>query len=629
MRGNQIILATVTGLLAGSVGAVLQVDTAKAASPKTVVNVAFKPTNETDLTNYVYNTVDPTSGDFHHYLTPSEFAAKFGQSASYVQSFEEYLKPYHVSAYVYPGNLAMKVEGSKTNLRKAFKAKFTQPHKNQTPVTKYTLPGNLSDKVVAVIGLYTEKPANKKSKATKKATAHQKAALMTRYDADVPNSDQKPDTSLPSNAFSEKFGADKFTSSYNLTPLLNKVLQGQGQRIGIISGSDVKDSDLTTYWNQVGVDTNLNQIHRIYTADDQANVEKVLKLGLTPTQIESTLDVQSATAVAPKADIDLYIGESIDTTTSTSAQYGAFMQAIADNVDKQLTSSFSSSIEMAAYWNDQSATMMQYNEAFNLMLEQAAAQGITVFRASGDNGPWIKSTAKENHMASTSPYQVMVGGTTLPYQKIIDSKLITVPKERAWGDTHSGKASDGEFPGSGGGFSALNPTPRYQQGVSGVNTFRAENFLNFKNGKHTINPHPHLIFGTGNSRNLPDVSGNADPQTGYATYVSGDRVSVKGEKIIRKPMKIWMVSGGTSYTSPQMAAANAVINSGRQTPVGFWNPQIYKFAQESDSPFTVLDDADNNNNLYYTGQPGKLYNQATGLGTIDSDQLAAKFASED
>lgn len=78
-----------------------------------------------------------------------------------------------------------------------------------------------------------------------------------------------------------------------------------------------------------------------------------------------------------------------------------------------------------------------------------------------------------------------------------------------------------------------------------------------------------------------------------------------------------------------MAAANAVINSGRQTPVGFWNPQIYKFAQESDSPFTVLDDADNNNNLYYTGQPGKLYNQATGLGTIDFDQLAAKFASED
>ncbi|ORN38926.1 hypothetical protein FAM23282_01963 [Lentilactobacillus parabuchneri] len=77
-----------------------------------------------------------------------------------------------------------------------------------------------------------------------------------------------------------------------------------------------------------------------------------------------------------------------------------------------------------------------------------------------------------------------------------------------------------------------------------------------------------------------------------------------------------------------MAGANAVMNSGRDTPLGFWNPQIYKFATESDSPFNVLDDADNNNNLYYTGQPGKLYNQATGLGTINFDKLFSKFQSE-
>lgn len=77
-----------------------------------------------------------------------------------------------------------------------------------------------------------------------------------------------------------------------------------------------------------------------------------------------------------------------------------------------------------------------------------------------------------------------------------------------------------------------------------------------------------------------------------------------------------------------MAGANAVMNSGRQTPIGFWNPQIYKFAQESDSPFNVLDDADNNNNLYYTGQPGKIYNQASGLGTINFTQLYDKFADE-
>jgi hypothetical protein len=76
-----------------------------------------------------------------------------------------------------------------------------------------------------------------------------------------------------------------------------------------------------------------------------------------------------------------------------------------------------------------------------------------------------------------------------------------------------------------------------------------------------------------------------------------------------------------------MAAANAVMNSGRTTSIGFWNPQIYKFAQQADSPFTVLDGM-NNHNLYYTGQPGKLYNQATGLGTIDFDKLSRKFDQE-
>ncbi|WP_078256887.1 hypothetical protein [Lentilactobacillus curieae] len=58
--------------------------------------------------------------------------------------------------------------------------------------------------------------------------------------------------------------------------------------------------------------------------------------------------------------------------------------------------------------------------------------------------------------------------------------------------------------------------------------------------------------------------------------------------------------------------------------IGFWGPQIYKFAQQPLSPFTPLDST-SNNNLYYTGQPGKLYNQATGLGTVDFNQLFSDF----
>lgn len=630
MRGKSFVITALSGLMVLGASAAIGSASQAATVKRTVVNVTFKPsTSEADLSNYVYDTVDPTSPNHHHYLTPSEFADKFGQSASYIQSFKDYLNKHHIRSYAYPGNLAMKLTATPKNMQKAFNAKYVKPaKKGYEATTSYKLPGNLSSKVVAVIGLYAQKPTKKATakKTTKKAASSH--ALM----ADLPISNQQPNTNVSANTFSLKYGAGKFAKAYQLHPLYQKGLQGQGQRIGIITVSDIHDGDVATYWKQSGIDANVSQIHHHYLVNPKAEVQKSVNYLLGSPQTETTVDVESASSVAPKADIDLYIGDDTNPNTSDpSAIYTGTMSAISDNQDKQLSSSFSAAPEVTADWGDPSATVKQTSDAFNLMYEQAAAQGITVFQASGDYGPVSQPSAKENHGLSTSPYQVLVGGTTLPYQKILNNKVITVSKERAWGDTYAQTANEkqmGIFGGSGGGFSALNPTPRYQQGVSGVNTFRAENLLTYKNGKFTLTKHPHIIFGTGNSRNIPDVAGNADLQTGYATYVTGKNPVLKGKKVLRIPSTKWLIGGGTSYTSPQMAGANAVMNSGRQTPIGFWNPQIYKFAQESDSPFNVLDDADNNNNLYYTGQPGKIYNQASGLGTINFTQLYNKFANE-
>lgn len=139
-----------------------------------------------------------------------------------------------------------------------------------------------------------------------------------------------------------------------------------------------------------------------------------------------------------------------------------------------------------------------------------------------------------------------------------------------------------------------------------------------------VQKNPKVITGTKTGRNLSDVSENADKTTGYAVYASGVQVMPVGNQVLTHPIKFWQVSGGTSFTTPQMAGANAVMNSGLSQPVGFWNPQIYKFAQQPNSPFTVLDSVDSTN-LYYTGQPGKLYNQASGLGTINFDKLMTLF----
>lgn len=637
MKKKYLIVALLSGtlVLGTTVTANAKAKT-KVDRRQTVVNVALKPTSESSLTDYVYHTVDPTSSDFHHYLSPGEFADKFGQSTDYLQAFKKYLSGYHLSATVYPGNLALKIKGTKANVNQAFKAKYVR-QKGLPSKTTYKLPGKLSKQVVAVIGVYAPNPkthSKKSTKSTKKSpTKKSFTKLSSLKDIGVPISDTKPNTDVTGNAFSRKYGALKFANRYHLTSLYNQGLEGQGQRIGIITHADFRMGDIKTYLKQVGLPDDTSRIHRIYPVGSKKAARSLTSKILTPYQAETSLDVQSASSVAPKAQIDVYIGQTNNDATSTpSMHYTSFMTAISENNDKQLTTSFGPGVELAKSWTDHSASLQQYTHAFNLMLEQAAAQGITVFRASGDYGRSESPIGKENHVMSTSPYQVIVGGTTLPYTKIIHDKIIKVTKERAWGDSYSASPAEikaGVFPGSGGGFSALNPTPRYQLGVPGVNTFRAITLLKYLGkGHYAINKHPKVITGTGNARNLPDVSGNADSQTGYATYVSGNQLNITHKSFKLIPKKIWTIGGGTSYVAPQMAAANAVMNTQRSNPIGFWNPQIYKFAQQADTPFHVLDDADNNNNLYYTGQPGKLYNQATGLGTIDFEKLYAKFNDE-
>ena len=81
--------------------------------------------------------------------------------------------------------------------------------------------------------------------------------------------------------------------------------------------------------------------------------------------------------------------------------------------------------------------------------------------------------------------------------------------------------------------------------------------------------------------------------------------------------------------APQLNGAAAVIDSYLGHRTGFWNPAMYRFATARMSPFTPLDKTGaGNDNLYYTGTAGHIYNPGSGLGTPDLARLAADFRAQ-
>jgi subtilase family serine protease len=290
----------------------------------------------------------------------------------------------------------------------------------------------------------------------------------------------------------------------------------------------------------------------------------------------------------------------------------------------------------------------EYAQAFNQIFMEGAAQGISMFAAAGDEGaydavrefgllagiPGVGSLSVDN--PADSPYITAAGGTTLPFHFHSNKYNYDVKNdnERAWGwDYLYGYFDkrglnnpqgwgDRYLAGGGGGFSQIFATPDYQLGVSGINSYTATKQWTPNSNASTLtrDAAATILTGTGKGRNMPDVSMNADPYTGYKVLFSDPAAPGTNRG--------YAVYGGTSFVSPQLNGLSALINSSGDTQVGFWNPQIYRFAQGPKSPLHPLNDTGIlNDNGFYTGTPGTIYNQATGLGTPDISVLANAFVN--
>jgi kumamolisin len=218
-------------------------------------------------------------------------------------------------------------------------------------------------------------------------------------------------------------------------------------------------------------------------------------------------------------------------------------------------------------WTAQARTAM--DEAF----ADAAALGITVTAAAGDNGSSDGATSGVHaDFPASSPHVLACGGTSLT----ADPSAGTVTAETVWNNGSSGGAT-------GGGVSDTYPLPSWQQHAG-------------------VPDRP----GGGAGRGVPDVAGDADPATGYQVLVDGTQA----------------VYGGTSAVAPLWAALVARLAQATGTRFGLLNALLYQGVSAGEPAVGFRDIVDGSNGAYAAG-PG--WDACTGLGSPDGVALLTKL----
>jgi subtilase family serine protease len=571
-----------------------------------------------------------------NYLSTSEFASRYGQTPANVTALTSYLAHFGITADVYADNVDISASGTAGEFDRALSVTQKQydvpelpgrdgfnPVPAQNGVHANTqspsLPYRLSSFVLAVLGLSNYGPY---------------------ADHLVP-----PTTSLlkpeggSSNSCLAVFGLSNgchlpsdFARMYNLDGLYAKGATGAGQTLGIVTLAAVDPQSPAYFWSNIA---NVDRTGSL-TIDniDGGPGAPSIASGTD----ETDLDIEQSGGVAPGANVIDYQAPNTD-----PGFIDAFFTAASANTASTVSTSWgeSETLLTAAIQSGQEAST--YAAAFDEAYLELAAQGQSAFDASGDAGAYgdsdqLGTTSLSIDSSSDSPYITAAGGTTLPWTGQLTgpdgSATVTVPQQRIWGwdylwqavasttGVSLATAAETDVVGSGGGFSKIENSPLYQQLVPAVHYFHAVPYLTptdfttvapglVEPEAWSFNPAPGVIAGFASGRATPDLATDADPETGYLVYGAS----------FSSPLQEY---GGTSFVAPQLNGSTAVIDSYLGHRVGFWNPAIYRAAVSANSPFTQLNQAGtSNDNIYYTGNPGAVYNQGVGLGIPDLTKLAS------
>ncbi|MGA3370718.1 MAG: Ig-like domain repeat protein [Terracidiphilus sp.] len=605
-----------------------------------ILVLARSTQQEAALQTYLQSVQDASSPNFHRFLSPEQFGLSFGVGEADLQSIQGWLGGHGFTVNkVSKGRMTIEFSGTVEQVQSAF---HTSLHSYAVNGEQFwanaadpQIPSALAPVVSGLASLNSFKPRAQYIRGPSALVDTQEHTVTPTYtfgDA--------------TNGYNIFLGPADAATIYNTPTSLNAhlsgtALTGAGATIGIAGVSNIDLTQNANYRATFGLSPNPTTV--VVDGADPGENGAV---------IEAYLDTQVSGGIAPNASVILY------TAADTSYQSGlilAILRALDENQADILSVSFSGC---------ESAQGVSGNQFVQNLWEQAAAQGISVTVAAGDNGPAgcddfnTENVASDglavNGLAST-PYNIAVGGTDYDilysnfpasFSTYVDlsntlsdhrSALSYIPEE-PWNDStipntdiaankpisaYSGDTSNNNIAAGSGGISSVYPVPAWQAGVA-----------------------------TGTGRNLPDVSllaGNGFYGAAWGlctdqdTDANGNPVPDCVPPTTGNDFYLTGI-GGTSASAPAFAGMLALVKQKTGTRLGQADYVLYHLAKtdysavfhdvatgdnsvncQAGSPNCTLNAAGFDFMTGYNATAG--YDLASGLGSVNVSQLASSWAS--
>jgi hypothetical protein len=423
----------------------------------TSFEVTLAPRNASGLSTFIASLSDTASANFHRFLTPQEFARRYGAAQSSVDAVRSYLRGYGLRVgSLSTGGLVLRVTGTTTNIADAFAARVETVRRADGVLaaqlaTKGTLPSTLAHDIAGVAGLSSvvQPSANiVHSHVTSHATTPMACASDGGETSTTPNS-------------LGGYTAPQEAQLYGLTSQWAKGDVGTGQTIALYELSAYDPSDLATFLQCYGLDPSITPISvdggPTGSYDD-----------------EPTLDIEQAAALAPGANFEVYQGPN-----NSNGPLDTYTQIADDDTATIISTS----------WGTCEGDPSGDPSAEQPIFEQMSAQGQTIVSAAGDDGSSDCHGITNNALAvddpASQPFVTGVGGLTVNSINPLNETVWNTP-------TNSGASGAG-----GGGVSVLWTRPTWQ-----------------------VAPGIPAATGA-SMRLVPDLSTLADPGTGFIQYFTG------------------------------------------------------------------------------------------------------------